>query len=124
MTQEQIEKGNLAIAKFMGYAQDEFGAITSPLFSNSPLCKVSDLKYHSDWSFLMPVLEKICRLKIGDGEEYVEYATPRTFGMLNPETGMMMVRLNGMQCFEATTLHEATYNAVVDFVVQHKKIKP
>jgi len=121
MTQEQIEKGNLAIAKFMGYGQDEFGAITSPLFSNSPLYKVGDLKYHSDWSFLMPVLEKICRLKIGDGEEYVEYATPRTFGMLNPGTGMIMVRLNGMQCFEATTLYEATYNAVVDFIVQHKK---
>ena len=62
----------------------------------------------------MPVLEKLCRKEIGDGITYVKYATPRTFGMLNEETGQIMVRLDGFQLFQADTLIEATFLAIVD----------
>lgn len=72
--------------------------------------------YTTSWNWLMPVLEKICRLKIGDGIETVDYPNLRTFGMINEETGGIMVRLNGFQVFEAETLIEATLLAVVDFL--------
>ena len=72
--------------------------------------------YKTSWNWLMPVLEKICRLKIGDGIETVDYPNLRTFGMINEETGSIMVRLNGFQVFEAETLIESTFLAVVDFL--------
>lgn len=44
---------------------------------------VFECKYNRDWSWLMPVVEKICRLKIGDGVETVEYPFLRTFGLFS-----------------------------------------
>lgn len=73
-------------------------------------------KYSSSWDWLMPVVEKICRMRIGDGKEQTDYAYPRTFGMLNEETGEIMVRLNGSFLFQSDTLIRATYGAVVDFI--------
>lgn len=73
------------------------------------------IKYHEDFSCLMPVLEKICRTKIGDGEKTVEYAYPYTFGMLS-EDGKIMVRLHGFPVHLADTLLEATYEAVCEAV--------
>jgi len=78
--------------------------------------KETDLKYHKKWDWLMPVLEKICRLKIGDGKIFVEYAYPRTFGMLDKESGGIMVRLEGFQLVLANTLLKATYLAVINFI--------
>lgn len=62
ITKQQIEKGNSSIAKFMGYTQDEFGAIMAPSFPKIPLVYISNLKYHEDWNFLMPVLKKIAKI--------------------------------------------------------------
>ena len=98
VTKEEIAKGNSIISEFMGYKM-------IPAWST----------YHKHWQKLMPVVEKISRRKVGDGIEYVEYSYPHTFGMLNAETGQIMVRLNGCQCFQADTLIEATWLAVVDF---------
>lgn len=78
--------------------------------------QISNAEFDTRWDWLMPVLEKICRLKIGDGIETVDYPNLRTFGMINEETGGVMVRLNGFQVFEAETLIEATFLAVVDFL--------
>lgn len=74
-------------------------------------------KYDSDWSWLMKVVDKLCHLKIGDGEKTVEYAHPYTFGMLS-EDGKIMVRLHGFPLHLADTLIEATYEAVCE-VVEH-----
>ena len=73
-------------------------------------------KFRTSWDWLMPVLEKIVKTKIGDGIKYVEYPYLRTFGMINEETGDFMVRLNGSQLFQAKELFEATYDAVIDFL--------
>lgn len=81
------------------------------------------VRYANSWDWLMPVLEKICRLRIGDGKEQVDYAYPRTFGMLNEETGEIMVRLNGFQLFQSKTLISSTYVAVVDFITWYNKTK-
>lgn len=79
----------------------------------------ASLSYHCSWGWLMPIIEKISAIKIGDGVEYVEYAYPRTFGMINEETKHVMVRLNGFPCFSADTLIEAAYLAVVDFIERY-----
>ena len=78
--------------------------------------QISKAEFDTRWDWLMPVVDKIMRTKIGDGVEYVEYPYLRTFGMLNEETKNPMVRFNGFQVFEAETLIEATFLAVVDFL--------
>lgn len=78
--------------------------------------KVSKLEFHTRWDWVMPVVEKISKTKIGDGIKTVDYAYPRTFGMINDETGNLMVRFNSFQVFESEKLIDATYLAVVDFL--------
>jgi hypothetical protein len=78
--------------------------------------QISKAEFDTRWDWLMPVVDKLMRTKIGDGVEYVEYPYLRTFGMLNEETKNTMVRFNGFQVFEAETLIEATFLAVVDLL--------
>lgn len=77
---------------------------------------IDRMQFHLSWDWLMPVVDKIMRTKIGDGLETFDYPNFRTFGMINEETGGIMVGLNGFQVFEAETLIEATFLAVVDFL--------
>ena len=148
MEREEIDKGNEIIAKWAGYKimykkfqYQNFNSSNESYFEwsegnivcnknghevniypeSGPLTNLSELPFDSSWEFLMPIVEKICRLKVGDGITYVEYSYPRTFGMLNDKTGQIMVRLNGHQLFEADTLIEATWKAVVDFIEWYDK---
>jgi hypothetical protein len=77
--------------------------------------------YHSSWDWLMPVVEKISRLKVGDGVEYVECSFPVTFGMIDDE-GRSMVRLSGFLIHKADTLIEAAFEAVVEFIWRFNSI--
>lgn len=110
----------LKIAKFMGINPikgfSEHTGSEYYYYNNSEMKDYEALPFYRSWDELMPVLEKICRLKIGDGVLTIDYANPRTFGMINEETGGIMVRLNGCQVFEAETLIEATFLAIVDFL--------
>ena len=116
MEEDRIKAGNELIAKSMGLHydngdwRDEEGVIHS-LYE----LQGGKIPYDSCWGYLMPVVEYICRLKIGDGKKYVDYAYPRTFGMLNEGTNQIMVRFNGMQLKQADTLIQATWESVVDF---------
>jgi len=126
MTNLEIQQNNKLIAVFMGaiIKKDIDGVeqvfnlkeINNPAGGCSPI-NIDDLRYYSSWDWLMPVLEKICRMQIGDGKEYIDYPIPRTFGMINEETGQIMVRLNGFRCFNADTLIEAVWLAVIDFII-------
>lgn len=74
-------------------------------------------QYHADWSELMPVVEKISRLNIDWNDATItDTYYPRTFGMLNPDTGLPMVRINSMCLYEGKTLIEATFLAVYNFI--------
>jgi hypothetical protein len=86
---------------------------------------INELNYHSSWDWLMPVLEKISRTVIEweNSDDRTDTYFPRTFGMLNAETGRPMVRINGNTLHEADTLMEATYLAIVDFLMW-RKLKP
>lgn len=82
-------------------------------------------QYETSWEWLMPVVEKISRHVYDEQEEeddgfggkrVIKYtAFPRTFGMLSME-GKIMVRFNRATLFEADTLIDATYQAVVDWI--------
>ena len=113
METNNIQKNNDLIAKFM-----EVDFSLPYMWRPGAYCKFTSnlLAYHRSWDWLAPVLEKICRMRIGDGKTYIDYACPRTFGMLNEETGGIMVRLNGYPVYEADTLIEATYLAIIDFI--------
>jgi hypothetical protein len=121
-----VVSGSALIADFMGWEKYEDG-VTYKFPNLYPIHNIDDkentgwiseqisnAEFHTRWDWLMPVLEKLCRKEIGDGITYVKYATPRTFGMLNEETGQIMVRLDGFQLFQADTLIEATFLAIVD----------
>ena len=133
MSEQEIKEGNELIALFMGAIYSEnaeawgFGnariEITPLKFQGKTYKNAvwaerfeKELKFHSSPEWLFPVLEKICKMQIGDGITTVEYAHPRTFGMLNENTGKIIVRLNGFLLYEADTLIEATWLAVVEFM--------
>ncbi len=104
MTAEEVLKGNKLIAEFMGKPTGI--GISIGTFNY----------YHFSWSQLMPVVEKLCKTELtyaNVDEKYTKY--PRTFGMLDDE-GNFMVRLNCASVFHASTLIEATWLAVVDYI--------
>lgn len=126
MTQEEIIEGNKLIAEFLRWVKstrkvdhgDEFNYswVNEECWLTPEGHTPTNLYFHTCWEDLMPVVEKICRLVIGDDITYVKYATPRTFGILDEETGQIMVRLNGHPLFKADTLIESTWLSVVDFI--------
>lgn len=81
-------------------------------FQNEPI----ELKYHTSWDWLMPVVEKV--MSCYNNDSFL-----RTFGMKNEEDGQFMVRFNMRPLFEADTLIEATYEAVVSFIEEHNEDK-
>lgn len=117
---------NKLIAKFMGIEitqRNGFDAVYPYNVKNEYLIpeyfrQSMYNNYHKDWSMLMPVLQKIFKTKIGQGEDNINYPYARTFGMIN-EAGNLMVRLNGFAVFDAEELIEAAYLAVVDFIRLH-----
>jgi hypothetical protein len=129
MSEQEIKEGNSLIAKYMGYR------LVTPEMRRNPkdwvnsywemkpknhgtqvLGESNNLCYHSSWSWLMPVVDKIMSTKIGGGINTVDYPYLRTFGMRNEKTGYSMVRFNGFFVHEAPTLKEATFMAVVEFI--------
>ena len=65
MEKDKILEGNKLIAEFMGgiYKSDKFtiteGYIWLPIEN---ICRTSNLKYHSSFDWLMPVVEKIGKM--------------------------------------------------------------
>lgn len=114
-------ENNKIIAEFMGVL------VTGENFRNELVGQINGkltgaLNYHKDWRCLMPVIEKISILNLPDPDGSSEYwqPFPRTFGMTNDENGYYMFRFNRYSLFEAKTLIEAAYLAVVDFVKSHQ----
>ena len=138
MEQKEVIEGNRLIAIFMGAKEHnefsghpllDFGDFIKTTPFNEPgvwILGESQVKYHSSWGWIMPVVEKISRIPLpGDGTrpaEPHETFYPYTFGMLSPE-GRPMVRICANGLFEADTLIEATWLAVVDFIRWYNQSK-
>lgn len=116
ITKDEIE-GNKLIAVFMdGEVQHENMVYFKYWQDHHRYFKLVDLKYHTSWNWLMPVIEKIAKLSLtyeNVDEQYSPY--PTTFGMLDQE-GNYMVRLYCNPVFAAEKLIEAAWLAVVDFL--------
>ena len=105
-----LEK-NMLIAKFDGLT------IKDKIFAEW-------LKYHNCWDWLMPVIEKIAKLEIdpkkviSNGKDnYFDSYCLRTFAMINVETKEFMVRINHLGLHQSNSLLEATFDAVVEFII-------
>lgn len=75
-----------------------------------------NLDYHQDWRDLMPVVEKICKIRLlmPDGTpspEITDTCHPITWGMPSLDGRNVLVRFRGFSCWEAETLLEAAYLA-------------
>lgn len=129
MNKELIIANNVLIAEFMGYNSN-----TEKVFKYDVIgaqWAAEGLKFHSNWQWLMPVIERISKIEIEGtrhfddslGVECEVWDTyyPRTFGMINSKTGEFMFRFNCHSVFCAPTLQEAAYMAVVSFVELDKE---
>lgn len=114
-----IEKvDNELIAEFMGI---DFTSPDAYSTYPTPLCKRFG-EYDRSWQWLMPVVDKIIKIRCApDSKVDLDTFFLRTFGMINPQTGKYMVRFNRCVVFEANTLFDALYMAVVDFIKLNRK---
>lgn len=122
-----MENHNKLIAEFMGYKYESWvhlGGTASRFFNTTNRDdSFPHAKYDKSYDWLMPVIEKISRLRIGDGKTYVDYAYPRTFGMLNEDgSDHMMVRLNGFCLHQDVSLLKAAYSAVIEFIKHYNEM--
>jgi hypothetical protein len=94
--------------------------MTDPEFDQpAPLPQIDYVhaEYHTSWDWLMPVVEKISAIPLIGAIEIHDTCHPITFGMPD-EKGNVMVRFKGHFIYAAPTLIEATWLAVVDFIVR------
>jgi hypothetical protein len=129
MKQEAINKRNEAIALFMGMEKklepDYFDAKIIRVFFYSMghpgierddrLTKFqwqpTELAYNWDWSWIMPVVEKITSLKYDDGDNIY----PRTFGMTHDQGGSYLFRLNRCELVGSESFIESVFIGISDF---------
>lgn len=116
----EITEGNKLIAEFMGYESDETHVRKDDEKRTRHL--ITELKYHTSWDWLMPVVEKIEKIKPKkDGD----------VGMLiSIESNLCKIELGGQQipyedytenmefeCWEqGETKIQATWQAVTKFI--------
>lgn len=114
MTQQDITKGDILIAKFMGWAIDnsfpDKGRVWRSPFNNLEMD--TTLKFHLSWGALMSVVERI---------EELGYVS--TIEKMNLDFPMHRVWFNEVGTFKEIahgsredTKFNAVYSAVVDFI--------
>ncbi len=133
MTQNEILSGNRLIAEFMGGTVTPIDTCVNYTHMSIPhwafvesdfdTLKVGGYGYAKSWDWLMPVVEKISKIPLIGATDISDTCYPRTFGMINVETGNVMVRFNATYLCEAPTLIEAVFFAVVEFVRSENRIK-
>ena len=121
----KIEDQNKLIAEFIDFPYNDPEQFIVTDYNVAFTCErvgtLDDLKYHSSWDWLMPVVEKIAKIEyehqIGeDGKRESDRAYLLTFAMINDETGDFMIRFNRCSLYQASTLIEATWLAVIDYI--------
>ena len=122
-------ENNKLIAEFMGLEPYNLKYIKHPFFKREKEIHVVNLKYHTSWDWLMPVVEKIESLGV---KFWVKGNTCRVY--INRELAELdsNVEWNGISTefegfffiyFEEKTKKEATYKAVVEFIKWYNENK-
>jgi len=96
---------NKIIAEFMGYP--DLG--TEGDFTY--------LKYHREWNWLMPVVEKINSLKCKDNGYYGVEIFPNAVRIEDGDSNEIVLLNQTNESFE--TLKQAIYQAVVEFIKEY-----
>lgn len=123
-----IQEKNRIIARYMGYD------LITPEMRKNPknwvnsfwekkdgdknvvLGRDTYLRYHTDWNWLMKVVEKISKTETPSStEEQRDYHYPVTFAMISPEN-QFMVRFSQFFLHQSDSLIEATFEAVVETI--------
>ena len=117
MEQKEIIEGNKLIAEFMGAAKSWYGdymifTVDNPQYTGK--INHSDIKYHSSWDWLMPVVEKI--KKLGWQFQLNSYEVSNEAAFINGE--------NFIRNTSWSTPLLATYNTVIDFIKWHTQPHP
>ena len=109
MKQEEIIENNKLIAQFMGITNvEEFNnslLVSHPeegIWYYEPLWY---LDYHSDWSLLMPVVEKIEELNVTE-----------SFFIIEDKTCILWLTDTKDICQRSLSKIESVYNTVVEFI--------
>lgn len=123
-----ITEGNQVIAKYLGLDIKTTHTGWKYYDTKEGRTGLNDLKFHSSWGWIMPVVEKISQHKMNwDNPELVEpfedYCFPRTFGHRDYQTGEYMVRFNAHGLFIHKEFITAVWLAVVDFIQVENEIK-
>lgn len=106
-------ESNKLIAEFMGY--EIFYRPYSNGFiklSETELCDVDDLKYHTDWNELHKVIDKIECTSV-DNEDNSD-------NFFNVMIEVFECNINGGDisiCKSGNTKREATYNTIIEFIL-------
>src|SRR5690242_19234149 len=133
MTEQQIQTGNRLIAQFMGakfrnapeghLEEDEliFPEGKSPYdFLNQ--VRISSLKYHSSWDWIMPVVEKIAAIEITPPPNYTWYRIEMVpNGYVKIEGGSLGKLFTNVS--REGSFINAVWRAVVDFIKHHNSLK-
>lgn len=126
MTPEKIQQGNKLIAEFMGASAPVLDKnvlafiLSKQRFPDKMYrCKPEDLKYHSSWNWLMPVVEKIANTS-PDHEVKIEIGkTFATFKIWDLDTGHHLYGIN--EYSDADKPMEAIYKGVLKFITWYNK---
>jgi hypothetical protein len=111
LNRDTMEKTNRLIAEFMGLKEHE-GSYYLPLYNSGDWVPDVELEYHTDWNWLMPVVEKIESLGLVCFEKN-----------LQEEGGYQAIFTKGYDiliCHYADKSIDATYMAVVEFIKDQK----
>ena len=120
-----METNNKIIAEFMGAKLTKDLKIMYPVYEGDS-SYVKNLKYHSDWNWLMEVVEKIENIKIKDYSISTDITDDKTFINVwhygdGGKWSILISNLN--EEYKDFNKMQRTYKAVVKFINFYNKQK-
>ncbi|MFA5398779.1 MAG: hypothetical protein WC346_22385 [Methanogenium sp.] len=118
MRKREILKNNKLIAEFMGHYHSKKGFLHfKEGFSNSYVeNNLQDIKYHSSWDWLMPVVIKIGKVHYGPEREFLISSSLKIINDVS-----VSVFHNGFAPFNIMNTLEDVYKGVVEYIKWYNK---
>lgn len=133
MSTVTTEAMNEAIARFMelkeGYQEWRKNHPAQVFMIDDEWVPIQNLKYHTSWDWLMPVVEKISKMPLLNHDNTPctdprDVCHPITFAMPTEDGKQVMFRFKGFSLHTADTLIEAAHMAVYEVAGYHHSQKP